>query len=205
MKLLTNSVLAIALLIASLSVSIKAKADTVNARCSVYPKGEDRASWYGSCTFSQRQGFIGIKLQNGRRYDLRPVRNRPNQYRDQNSRSAYREMDGDRQIYRLARESVYVTFDTSAGNSGNPENSGGAQPSAGTPVSSLRDLVGARAGQAENVVTQRGYRFVKSNTGGNSVYSQWLEGRTNYCVTIRTIDGRYQSIVYAGGSFDCQN
>ncbi|MEG3440257.1 hypothetical protein V0288_24230 [Pannus brasiliensis CCIBt3594] len=202
---LTNSVLAIALLSASFSVSLTARADTVNARCSVYPKGEDRASWNGSCTFSQRQGSVEIQLQNGKRYDLRPVGNRPNQYRDQNGRSAYREMDGDRQIYRLARESVYVTFDAPEENSGSPENSGGTQPSAGTPVSRLQDLVGARAGQAENAVKQRGYQFVKSSSEGNSVYSYWLEKRTNYCVTIRTEQGRYQSIVYAGGPFDCQN
>ncbi|MGI0488569.1 hypothetical protein ACN4EK_24425 [Pantanalinema rosaneae CENA516] len=199
-----NAFLATALIVTSLSIPSRAHADTVDARCSVYPKGEDRASWYGACSFSQRQGVVGIQLQNGRRYDLKPT-GRPNQYRDQNGRSAYREMDGDRQIYRLAHESVYVTFDAAAGNSGSPDHSGSAQPSAGTPVSRLRDLVGARAGQAENAVTQRGYQFVKSSGEGNSVYSYWLEGRTNYCVTIRTEQGRYQSIVYAGGPFDCQN
>jgi hypothetical protein len=76
-----------------------------------------------------------------------------------------------------------------------------SQPSAGTPVRRLSDLVGARAGQAEFAVKQRGYRFVKGAGGG---YTYWLEGRTNYCVTIRTDRGRYASIVYAGGSFDCQ-
>lgn len=75
------------------------------------------------------------------------------------------------------------------------------QPTAGTTVSRLRDLVGARAGQAENAIKQRGYRYVKTDDGG---YSYWLEGRTNYCVTIRTDEGRYQSIVYTGGAGDCQ-
>jgi hypothetical protein len=76
-----------------------------------------------------------------------------------------------------------------------------SQPSAGTTVARLSDLVGAKAGQAENTINQRGYRFVKGVDGG---YTYWLEGRTNYCVTILTEQGRYQSIVYAGGPSDCQ-
>lgn len=71
-----------------------------------------------------------------------------------------------------------------------------SQPEVGTPVDRLSDLVGARAGQAENALTQRGYRFVKSEPSGDAVYSYWREARTNYCVTIRTADGRYESIVY---------
>jgi hypothetical protein len=73
-------------------------------------------------------------------------------------------------------------------------------PSAGTAVASLRDLVGARAGQAENTVKQRGYSFLK---GGEPGYTYWREGNTGYCVTIRTEDGRYQSLAYAS-PFDCQ-
>jgi hypothetical protein len=144
---LTNSVLAIAFLVGSLGFSLTAKADTVNARCSVYPKGEDRASWYGSCTFSQRQGFVGIQLANGKRYELSPT-GQPNQYRDPKGRPAYRETEeGGRQYYRLAAESIIVTFDgiSSGQGSGNSGSTAFAsQPSAGTPVSPLNDLVGAK-------------------------------------------------------------
>lgn len=202
--------------IASLSISAVAYADTVKARCDVYPKGEDRATSSAPCTFSQRQGAVSIQLQNGRRYDLRPVGDQPGNYRDQNGRAAYRQAGlGDRgQIYRLATESIYVYWDsapsgaTSGNQTGNPNSVSSAatrQPEAGTTVPRLRDLVGARAGQAENAVRQRGYRFVKTDSStGDSVYSYWLEGRTNYCVTIRTEQGRYQSIVYTGGPTDCQ-
>ena len=62
-----------ALTIAAVSVAAPVKADTVNARCDVYPKGSDLVSWYGACTFSQRQGVVGIQLANGKRYDLVPV------------------------------------------------------------------------------------------------------------------------------------
>lgn len=208
---LSNSVLAATLAIASFCVKVPANADTVNARCDVYPKGEDRAKSSGLCTFSQRQGAVGIQLKNGKRYDLRPVGSNPGNYRDQNGRAAYRQSGlGDKgQIYRLATESIYVYWDTApyGQSSGNPTGGGSAaasQPDAGTTVARLNDLVGARAGQSENALKQRGYRFVKASPSGNSVYSQWLEGKTNYCVTILTEEGRYQSIVYAGNSVDCQ-
>jgi hypothetical protein len=213
---LSNALLAAAVAIASFSITVPAKADTVDARCDVYPKGQDRATASGPCTFSQRQGAVGIQLKNGRRYDLRPVGNNPGNYRDQNGRAAYRQSGlGDKgQIYRLASESIYVYWDTapygqSSGNSssGNRNNSGStisAAPEVGTTVDRLRDLIGARAGQAENTIKQRGYRFVKADPSGDAVYSYWLEGKTNYCVTIRTAQGRYESIVYTGGSADCK-
>ncbi|MEH2247629.1 hypothetical protein [Nostoc sp.] len=206
----SNSFLAVALAIASLSFSVSVKADTVNARCDVFPKGEDRATSSGRCTFSQRQGGVSIQLENGSSYDLRPSGNQPGNYRDQNGDAAYREAGlGDKgQIYRLATESIFVYWDTATSrqNSGNRNRRAAArrQPDAGTTVSRLGDLVGARAGQAENTVKQRGYRFVKSSPSENSVYSFWLEGRTNYCVSILTEQGRYQSIVYTGGARDCQ-
>ncbi|MEH2361592.1 hypothetical protein [Nostoc sp.] len=203
----SNSFLAVALAIASLSFPVSVKADTVNARCDVFPKGEDRATSSGRCTFSQRQGAVSIQLENGNSYDLLPSGNRPGNYRDQNGDAAYRQAGlGDRgQIYRLTNESIFVYWDTSANgqNSGNRNGRVAArrQPEAGTTVPRLRDLVGARAGQAENTVKKRGYRWVKSD---GSSYGYWLEGKTNYCVTIRTEQGRYQSIVYTGGSGDCQ-
>ncbi|MEH1950057.1 MAG: hypothetical protein V7K77_24345 [Nostoc sp.] len=203
----SNSFLAVALAIASLSFPVSVKADTVNARCDVFPKGEDRATSSGPCTFSQRQGAVSIQLENGNSYDLLPSGNRPGNYRDQNGDAAYRQSGlGDRgQIYRLANESIFVYWDTS-GNRQNSDNRNGRaaarrQPEAGTTVSRLGDLVGARAGQAENAVKKRGYRWVKSDGSG---YSYWLEGKTNYCVTIQTDQGRYQSIVYTGGPQDCQ-
>ncbi|CAA9589808.1 FIG00559489: hypothetical protein [uncultured Synechococcales cyanobacterium] len=206
---LANSVLAVAVAIASLGLAVSAKADTVNARCAVYPKGSNRATSSSPCTFSQRQGVVGIQLQNGRRYDLRPVGSQPGNYRDQNGRAAYRQGGlGERgQIYRLANESIFVYWDTASSGQGSGNTTGGsaAPPDAGTTVFRLRDLVGARAGQAENTIRQRGYRFVKTDPpAANAVYSYWLEGRTNYCVTIRTEQGRYQSIAYTGSPLDCQ-
>lgn len=207
-----NPHLAVAVAIACLGFTVPVKADTVNARCEVFPKGEERATSSGSCTFSQRQGAVGIQLENGLRYDLTPVGSQPGNYRDRNGRPAYRQAGlGERgQIYRLATESVFVYWNTAPNrqNSGNTTSgisAAGSQPDAGTTVPRLRDLVGARAGQAENSIRQRGYRYVKTDPPArDNVYSYWLESKTNYCVTLRTEQGRYQSIVYTGGPEDCQ-
>jgi hypothetical protein len=71
------------------------------------------------------------------------------------------------------------------------------------PVDALSDLVGAKAGQAENAVKNRGYTWIKTDKSGGSAYSYWRESGSNKCVTISTADGRYQSIVYAP-DLDCE-
>ncbi|HLO47630.1 MAG TPA: hypothetical protein VK211_04295 [Kamptonema sp.] len=120
---LSNSLLVTAVAIASLGFAVSAKADTVKARCDVYPKGEDRATASGLCSFSQRQGAVSIELEDGKRYDLQPVGNEPGNYRDQNGRAAYRQAGlGDKgQIYRLANESIYVYWDTTPYNKQSPQ------------------------------------------------------------------------------------
>jgi len=202
-----NTLFAVTLAIASLGITISAKADTVTARCDVYPKGEDRATSSGLCTFSQRQGAVGIQLDNGKRYDLVPVGNQPGNYRDQNGSAALRQSGlGEKgQIYRLANESIYVYWDTAPyGQNSRDNNSGttatGSAPEVGTSVDRLSDLVGARAGQAENTIKQRGYQFLRAEPSGGAMYSYWREDKTNYCVIIRTADGRYESIVYGTSS-----
>lgn len=72
----------------------------------------------------------------------------------------------------------------------------------GDPVPGLEDLVGARAGQAEQTVTQRGYEFRNSRQMADSSFTYWLEKGTGNCVAIRTTDGRYGAIVYTADR-DC--
>jgi len=113
MMKVSNSLVAVVLTISTLGFAVSVKADTVQARCDVFPKGSDKATSSGPCTFSQRQGVVGIQLQNGKRYDLVPVGNNPGNYRDQNGRAAYRQAGlGDKgQIFRLATESIFVYWD----------------------------------------------------------------------------------------------
>ncbi len=158
----SNALFAVTVAIASVGMTAIAKADTVTARCDVYPKGQDRATSSDVCTFSQRQGVVGIQLKNGKRYDLVPVGNNPGNYRDQNGRAAYRQSGlGDKgQIYRLATESIYVYWDTApyGQNSGN-QNSGGS-----TPAVAARGISTLKASAPNGRVNVRSQPTINSNS-----------------------------------------
>jgi len=100
--------------LAGLAAGLPAQADTVKARCDVFPKGEDRATSSGLCTFSQRQGFVSIQLKNGQRIELTPQGDKPNAYLDANGKPATREIadKGTINIFRLAKQSIFVYWDT---------------------------------------------------------------------------------------------
>jgi hypothetical protein len=109
------SLVSVALLsLGALLAALPAQADTVKARCDVFPKGEDRATSSGLCTFSQRQGFVSIQLKNGQRIELSPHGDKPNTYLDANGKPATREFEdsGKIHIYRLAKQSIFVYWDT---------------------------------------------------------------------------------------------
>jgi hypothetical protein len=92
-------------------------ADTIDARCDIYPKGEDRASAMLACTFGQRQGYVTITRADGVTHDLSPVGDQPGDYHDQNGRPVLRDAAGlgdQGLIFRLPDESVYVYWDTAA-------------------------------------------------------------------------------------------
>lgn len=58
----------------------------------------------------------------------------------------------------------------------------------------LEDMVGARAGQAEMELQRRGYTNVRSERGDDRAYTYWWNADRRQCVTIATMDGRYNSI-----------
>jgi hypothetical protein len=93
-----------------------ATADTVDARCDIYPKGEDHASAMLACTFGQRQGYVTITRDDGVTHDLSPVGESSGTYTDQNGNAVYREsgLGSQGMIFRLPNESVYVYWDTAA-------------------------------------------------------------------------------------------
>lgn len=64
----------------------------------------------------------------------------------------------------------------------------------GTPQD-VRDLVGTRAAGAETQLRNRGYSFVRTTEGNDRKWSVWWKSQTNTCITVTTIDGRYNSIV----------
>ena len=72
------------------------------------------------------------------------------------------------------------------------------------PAPDLQDLVGARGSSGEMALKERWYLFVKGEKSGSDSYTYWRQTRTGQCITVRTAEGRYQSLVNAP-DFDCQN
>ena len=68
--------------------------------------------------------------------------------------------------------------------------------------SDVRDLVGARAAGGETQLVNRGYRFVKTEKAGDRIWSNWWKASSRVCLTVATVNGRYDSIVSAP-PFDC--
>lgn len=58
----------------------------------------------------------------------------------------------------------------------------------------LEDMVGARAGQAEGELARRGYRNIRGEKGDDRSYTYWWNADRRQCVTIATMNGRYDSI-----------
>jgi hypothetical protein len=84
---------AVSTVMATAGGGLVAKADTVPAHCDLYAPGEDYAYLSSNCTFSQRQGYIGIQLQsNGMRYEFDPIPNSsPGNFTDQYGNAVYRQ------------------------------------------------------------------------------------------------------------------
>jgi hypothetical protein len=105
--------------IAAITVAVYATstaADWTDARCDIYPRGEDQASKMIPCTFGQRQGYVTITRGDGITHDLSPVGDEPGNYRDQHGRTVYRQSGlGDQGlIFRFPDESVYIYWSTAA-------------------------------------------------------------------------------------------
>lgn len=79
---------------------------------------------------------------------------------------------------------------------------GGASHSSAAGASGLQDLVGARASSGESELESRGYRNTLSFKDGHSSYTNWRKG--SHCVSVRTTNGHYDSIVDVGAD-DCED
>ncbi len=95
---------------------VEVNADSITARCDIYPRGEDHASASMSCGFSQQQGFVTIDRSDGVFHDLKPEGSGPGDFSDQNGRPVYRQSGIGKHglIFRFPEESVFVFLDASS-------------------------------------------------------------------------------------------
>ncbi len=58
----------------------------------------------------------------------------------------------------------------------------------------IDDLVGMRASSGERELKDRGYKFVNSSKGSDRIWANWWNRSDHKCITVVTMDGRYDSI-----------
>lgn len=155
---------------AALAFAPPALADSVNARCDVFPAGEDKATSSGLCTFSQRQGFVSIQLKGGQVIELKPNESTPNAYFDERGEPAKREMlDANRgQVYRLEKQSIFVFWDTAPYTKGVKSGSSSSSSSTSKPPEIVPLLLGIHQvkfdGGCRVNFNKAGKRFSKSSS-----------------------------------------
>ena len=67
-----------------------ASADTLRSECGYSSAAGERPQTTSACTFSQRQGYIGIRIDGGAQYDFSPIGDNPGNYRDGKDDPVYR-------------------------------------------------------------------------------------------------------------------
>ena len=148
-----------------------AQADTVQARCDIYPKGQDRASAVVPCTFSQRQGYVTIDRADGVRHELSPKGDQPGTYVDERGRPAYRSSGlGSRgHIYRLADQSIYVYWSTAGLPGAAPVAKDGAAAGAAAAPPAMPKADGAPLAPFDKTFALQGITFRVRSANDSSI------------------------------------
>ena len=79
---------------------------------------------------------------------------------------------------------------------------GAGSPAQAQTPRDVSDLVGARAPGGESELQRRGYQFVRTQTGDDRKWSNWWRPDLRQCLSVVTMNGRYDSIVSAPAA-DC--
>ena len=163
-----------------------ARADTGDAKCRFYKNNDKDQKRSGPCTFSQRQGNISIKMDNGDTIELSP-RNKADKFKDQNGNKVMRTGNyGNTQVFKWDEKDkkLIVNFNDTSSGSGHHGGRNG----------NLNSLVGMRASSGERELEDRGYKFVNSTKDSDRIWSNWWNRSNRKCITVVTRNGRYDAI-----------
>lgn len=70
-----------------------------------------------------------------------------------------------------------------------------ATPALATKADQLQSLVGARGSSGEMELQNKGFVSVDATQGDGAIYSYWWNARDKNCISVRTENGRYASVV----------
>jgi len=192
----------------------QARDNTFDATCEVRKDGDTRKGASGPCAFSHRHGFLSLDLRNGDTYNLTPG-NQADHFKDQKGHKVVRTQAGNgvQEFKWDGGKKIVVTFperyrQQQYGWQPYPQQQhpNGQQEQhvyrVGETPPDLADLVGGKANQADGDLQRRGYRQVNGSNAGPAKFSTWYNPASRRCVTVRTEQARYQSIVQTNPN-DC--
>ena len=145
-------------------------ADSAQAECEVREHGELKRGQSGPCMFSQRQGYIDIRLTNGKEYSLSP-QDRANMFKDQEGRRVERtQAGGNMHKYQWEHRNITVTF--TGGGSDSSHSSG--QSHSYEPTSTTEhvrwDASGSGAEMSDSLTPGSTKRYVFDARDGANLY-----------------------------------
>lgn len=191
------TITATALLLATCGALATAHADTTSATCEVREDGKVKKEASGPCEFSQRQGYVDIKLKSGFTHSLSPVGDSANEYKDAKGHKVERSMNGENQVYKWDDKKIIVSFGGGSGDAG-----GGGE--VGDPAPGLQDLVHGkmRGGEVEDELAKRGWKQGKVDVQGDDVFSHFYKGEQ--CVVVKFDKSRHVASIVNGMMIDCK-
>ena len=191
------TITATALLLATCGALATAHADTTSATCEVREDGKVKKEASGPCEFSQRQGYVDIKLKSGFTHSLSPVGDSANEYKDAKGHKVERSMNGENQVYKWDDKKIIVSFGGGSGDAG-----GGGE--VGDPAPGLQDLVHGkmRGGEVEDELAKRGWKQGKVDVQGDDVFSHFYKGEQ--CVVVKFDKSRHVESIVNGMMIDCK-
>ena len=92
-----------------------AQADSARSECGFSDSAGQRPATTSSCTFSQRQGFISVRIDGGKEFEFSPLGDSPGNYQDQDGAAVYRQsgLGKEGQLFRLPNTYLFVFWNPS--------------------------------------------------------------------------------------------
>ena len=90
-------------------------ADSTRSECGISNSIEQKPEFTSSCVFSQRQGFVTLRIEGGDYFELTPFGDTPGNYRDQDGNAVYRRrgLGEDGLIFKMPNTYLFVFWSPS--------------------------------------------------------------------------------------------
>ncbi len=179
-------------------------ADEQQADCEVREHGDRKKHQSGACLFTQRQGYIDIRLNNGKTYSLSPQGN-ADTFRDQNGKNVKRtDASGSSQRFKWNHRTITVTF---TGGSSSYSSHGGYDSYNAIPID-LREMGGTERTDSLQpgetlrytfYARERDDLYVRVAPHGSQMYYQIFNPDGSFLLEQMTSDREYRGELWQSG------